>query len=71
MTQIKFVQSKALALYHQPIVFLNKGDRDTACPAEVESEVFDLFAFLDAMDEQLHFTTVYASALDGWDSLYP
>jgi GTP-binding protein len=71
MAQTKFVLSKALALNHHPIVVLNKVDRDTARPAEVESEVFDLFASLDATDEQLDFTTVYASARDGWASVDP
>lgn len=69
MAQTKFVLSKALALNHRPIVVINKVDRDTARPDEVESEVFDLFASLDATDEQLDFTTVYASARDGWASM--
>lgn len=68
MAQTKFVLSKALALDHRPIVVINKVDRDTARPDAVESEVFDLFASLDASDEQLDFTTVYASARDGWAS---
>lgn len=71
MAQTKFVLSKALALEHRPIVVINKVDRETARPEEVESEVFDLFASLDASDEQLDFTTVYASARDGWASLEP
>jgi GTP-binding protein len=71
MAQTKFVLSKALALSHRPIVVINKIDRDTARPDEVESEVFDLFASLDASDEQLDFQTVYASARDGWASLDP
>jgi GTP-binding protein len=53
MTQAKFVQTKALALYHHPTVFLNKVDRNTARPAEVEFEVFDLFASFDATELQL------------------
>jgi GTP-binding protein len=71
MAQTKFVLSKALALHHRPLVVINKVDRDTARPQEVESEVFDLFASLDASDEQLDFTTLYASARDGWVSLTP
>jgi GTP-binding protein len=62
MTQTKFAKTKALALHNHPIVFLNNVDRDTTHPAEVEFEIFDLFASLDATDEQLDFTTVYASA---------
>lgn len=69
MAQTKFVLSKALALRHRPIVVINKVDRETARPDAVESEVFDLFASLDASDEQLDFQTVYASARDGWASL--
>lgn len=68
MAQTKFVLSKALERGLRPIVVLNKIDRDTARPDEVENEVFDLFASLDASDEQLDFTTLYASARDGWAS---
>lgn len=69
MAQTKFVLSKALALNLKPIVVLNKIDRDTARPDAAESEVFDLFAALDASEEQLDFTTVYSSAKNGWSSL--
>lgn len=69
MAQTKFVLSKALALNLKPIVVLNKIDRQSARPDEVESELFDLFASLDASEEQLDFTTVYASAKEGWASL--
>lgn len=69
MAQTKFVLSKALALDLKPIVVLNKIDRPSARPEEVESEIFDLFASLDATDEQLDFTTIYASAKEGWASL--
>lgn len=68
MAQTKFVLSKALALNLKPIVVLNKIDRPSARPDEVESELFDLFASLDATEEQLDFTTIYASAKEGWAS---
>ncbi len=68
MAQTKFVLNKALQRGLRPIVVLNKIDRDTARPDEVENEVFDLFASLDATDEQLDFTTLYSSARDGWAS---
>eukprot|EP00177_Eucheuma_denticulatum_P003044 GFKZ01005480.1.p1 GENE.GFKZ01005480.1~~GFKZ01005480.1.p1 ORF type:complete len:698 (+),score=90.24 GFKZ01005480.1:139-2094(+) len=71
MAQTKFVLSKALALNLKPIVVLNKIDRPTARPEAVESDLFDLFASLDASDEQLDFTTIYASAKEGWSSLSP
>eukprot|EP00172_Hildenbrandia_rubra_P000976 Plantae.Rhodophyta-Hildenbrandia_rubra.ctg15680.p1 GENE.Plantae.Rhodophyta-Hildenbrandia_rubra.ctg15680~~Plantae.Rhodophyta-Hildenbrandia_rubra.ctg15680.p1 ORF type:complete len:670 (-),score=109.23 Plantae.Rhodophyta-Hildenbrandia_rubra.ctg15680:2223-4232(-) len=68
MAQTKFVLAKALGLGLRPIVVLNKIDRDSARPDEVESEIFDLFASLDASEEQLDFTTLYASAKNGWAS---
>lgn len=38
-------------------------DRDTArLNGDVENEIFDLFASLDATDEQLDFPIIYASA---------
>lgn len=71
MAQTKFVLSKALALNLKPIVVLNKIDRPSARPEAAESEIFDLFASLDATEEQLDFTTLYASAKEGWASLSP
>lgn len=71
MPQTKFVTGKALALGLRPIVVINKVDRGDARPDEVLNEVFDLFAALDATDEQLDFPTLYAVGRDGWadDSL--
>ena len=66
MPQTKFVTAKALALGLKPIVVINKIDRQDARPDEVLNEVFDLFAILDASDEQLDFPALYASARDGW-----
>jgi len=66
MAQTKFVLSKALGKGLKPIVVLNKMDRETARAEEVETEVFDLFCELDANDEQLSYTTLYASSRDGW-----
>lgn len=71
MAQTKFVLSKALARGLKPLVVLNKVDRDSARPGEVEAELFDLFASLDASDDQLDFTTIYASAKEGWSSMDP
>lgn len=70
MAQTKFVLSKALALNFEPIVVLNKVDRPSARPDAVESDLFDLFASLEASEEQLDFFTVYASAKEGWSSLH-
>ncbi len=66
LPQTKFVLGKALKLGLKPIVVINKIDRGDARPDEVHNEVFDLFAALDATDEQLDFPTFYASGRDGW-----
>jgi len=68
MPQTKFVLSKALAQGLRPIVVLNKADRPNARPDAVLDEVFDLFAALDASEEQLDFPTLYASGKEGWAS---
>ena len=66
MPQTKFVTGKALALGLRPIVVINKVDRGDARPHEVHDEVFDLFAALDADDDQLDFPTLFAVGRDGW-----
>ena len=66
MPQTKFVVSKALKMGLKPIVVINKVDRPDARPVEVVNEVFDLFASLDATDEQLDFPILYGSAKEGW-----
>ncbi len=66
MPQTKFVTMKALALGLRPIVVINKIDRTDARVDAVLNEIFDLFALLDADDEQLDFPTLYASGRDGW-----
>ncbi|MBP6951924.1 MAG: translational GTPase TypA [Alphaproteobacteria bacterium] len=66
MPQTKFVVAKALRQGLKPIVVINKADKPDARPYEVHEEVFDLFAALDANDEQLDFPTLYASAKEGW-----
>jgi len=66
MPQTKFVTSKALALGLRPIVVLNKVDKPAAEPDRVLNEVFDLFANLDADEDQLDFPHIYASAINGW-----
>ena len=63
MAQTKFVLTKALKRGIRPIVVINKVDKDTSRVDEVESEVFDLFAFLDATEEQLDFPVLYASGM--------
>ncbi len=66
MPQTKFVTSKALALGLRPIVVLNKVDKTDAEPDRALDEVFDLFANLDADDDQLDFPHLYASGRAGW-----
>ncbi|MDY0009254.1 MAG: translational GTPase TypA [Bdellovibrionales bacterium] len=66
LPQTKFVSGKALQLGLKPIVVINKVDRPDARPDEVHEEVFDLFAALEATDEQLDFPVLYASGRDGW-----
>src|SRR5215472_470546 len=62
----KFVVSKALKVGLRPIVAINKVDRSDARPSQVANEVFDLFAALDASEEQLDFPVLYGSAKEGW-----
>ena len=66
LPQTKFVVGKALQRGIKPIVVVNKIDRQDARADEVHEEVFDLFAALDANDEQLDFPMLYASGRQGW-----
>jgi len=66
MPQTKFVVGKALKIGLKPIVAINKVDRSDARATEVINEVFDLFAALDATDEQLDFPILYGSGRNGW-----
>ncbi|MBI4724979.1 MAG: GTP-binding protein, partial [Rhodomicrobium sp.] len=71
MPQTKFVVSKALKIGLKPIVAINKIDKPDERHVEVVNEVFDLFANLDANEEQLDFPILYGSAKQGWMSLDP
>ncbi len=71
LPQTKFVVSKALKMGLKPIVVINKVDRSDARPQEVVNEVFDLFAALEATDEQLDFPILYGSAKEGWMAASP
>src|SRR5690242_13385151 len=66
LPQTKFVVSKALKMALKPIVVINNVDRADSRPTQVVNEVFDLFAALDATDEQLDFPILYGSAKQGW-----
>src|ERR1700691_352085 len=66
MPQTKFVVGKALKIGLKPIVCVNKVDKADARVTEVVNECFDLFAALDATDEQLDFPIIYGSAKKAW-----
>ena len=65
MPQTKFVVKKMLALGKKPIVVINKIDKPSADPERVVDEMFDLFAAMDATEEQLDFPIIYTAARDG------
>jgi GTP-binding protein len=71
LPQTKFVVSKALKLGMKPIVAINKIDRPDERHTDVLNEIFDLFANLDATDEQLDFPVLYGSGRNGWMALDP
>ena len=69
MPQTRFVLHKAIAMGKKPIVGLNKRDKPTCRPDEVQEEVFELMFNLGANEDQLDFKTIYGSAKQGWMSL--
>src|SRR5665811_551240 len=71
LPQTKFVVSKALKQGLRPIVVINKIDRPDERHDQVLNEIFDLFANLDATDEQLDFPVLYGSGRDGWMAADP
>jgi GTP-binding protein len=71
LPQTKFVVSKALKQGLRPIVAINKIDRPDERHDAVLNEIFDLFANLDATDEQLDFPVLYGSGRDGWMATDP
>jgi GTP-binding protein len=68
MPQTRFVLGKALELGLNPILVINKVDKENCRPDEVHEKVFDLMFTLDATEEQLDFTTIYGSSKQGWMS---
>jgi len=71
MPQTRFVTRKAFERGLNPLVVVNKVDRDGARPVWVVDRVFDLFDDLGATEAQLDFPVVYASALRGYASTDP
>jgi GTP-binding protein len=66
MPQTRFVTRKALGLGLQPIVVINKIDRDGADPKRVHNDVLELFMELDADEAQLDAPFLYAAAREGY-----
>jgi GTP-binding protein len=50
---------------------MNKADRSTARPEQVDSDILDLFGTMGASDDQMEYPIIYASAKQGWASLTP
>ena len=65
MPQTRFVTMKAFSAGLNPIVVINKIDRDGAAPDRVVDDVFDLFDRLGATEQQLDFPLVFTSATEG------
>ncbi|MEG2726448.1 MAG: translational GTPase TypA [Eggerthellaceae bacterium] len=66
MPQTRFVLKHALALGLKIVLVINKIDRPGARPEVVVDEVFDLMVELEAVDDQLDFPIIYASAMNGY-----
>ena len=71
MPQTRFVTTKAFENGLNPIVMVNKVDRDGARPHWVVDQVFELFDQLGATEEQLDFPVIYGSAIQGRAGLDP
>ena len=71
MPQTRFVTQKAFSKGLNPIVVINKIDRNGARPDWVLDQTFELFDRLGANDVQLDFPVVYASALRGFSTFDP
>jgi GTP-binding protein len=65
MPQTKFVLKKSLELGLNPIVAINKIDKEAARPEEVKEMIYELFLDLNANDQQLNFPVIYTISRDG------
>ena len=65
MPQTRFVTMKAFSAGLNPIVVINKIDRDGAAPDRVVDDVFDLFDRLGATEQQLDVPLIFTSATQG------
>ncbi|HKK77262.1 MAG TPA: translational GTPase TypA [Saprospiraceae bacterium] len=68
MPQTRFVLQKAIELGLNPIVVVNKVDKENCTPDLAQEAVFDLMLGLDATEQQLEFPTIFGSAKNGWMS---
>lgn len=68
MPQTRFVLQKALQLGLNPLVVVNKVDKENCTPEEVYEKTFELMFELDANEKQLEFPVIYGSAKGGWMS---
>ncbi|MEN9019044.1 MAG: translational GTPase TypA [Verrucomicrobiales bacterium] len=64
--QTRFVLRKALQQGLNPLVVINKIDRENADVAACHDKVLELFMELEATDEQFNAPFLYASARDGY-----
>ena len=71
LPQTRYVLGKALALKLPLVLVINKIDRQDARVQEVVNEVYDLFIDLDATEDQLEFSILYANARSGTVRLEP
>ncbi len=71
MPQTRFVTEKAFEQGLNPILLINKIDRDGSRPDWVLDQVFDLFDRLGGNDDQMDFEVIYTSALNGVAGLEP
>ena len=70
LPQTRFVLNKALGKNIKIIICINKVDRSDSRVEEIENEIFDLFADLEAKDNQVDLDNiVYAIAREGKASL--
>ncbi|MEZ4750315.1 MAG: translational GTPase TypA [Bdellovibrionota bacterium] len=69
LPQTRFVLRKALQRGIKIVVVINKVDRPDSRIEEVEEKVLELFYDLAEDDTQTNYTTLYASAKEGWASL--
>lgn len=65
LPQTRFVLQKALEKNISIIVVINKIDRSDARPAEVLSEIYDMFIDLEAKDHHIDFPVLYAVGREG------